>query len=266
MLGAQVASLTVRPQWIGIAFREPDDADLEGMPRWQNIAFRYPHCILVNRRGRRFCDESWGPSYVPALSHADIDAPAVANQPFWAVFDSRHRARYRVGLAMPGEPLSPAIVSAPTIRELAEKCGIDADGLEAQIARFNPAADAGEDPEFGRGTRPQARANGDRSQPNPNLGPVSEPPFYAVRMEASSIGIPTAGLVGDSEARVLDWWGAPIDGLYVAGNSMAMLDLGIGYNSGLANTRGITFAYIAARHAAGTGTASPPKTIAQVEI
>ncbi|HEY1145012.1 MAG TPA: FAD-binding protein [Allosphingosinicella sp.] len=267
MLGAQVASITVRPQWIGIAFREQADIDAEGMPRWQNIAFRNPHCILVNRRGRRFCDESWGPSYVPALSHADIDAPAVANQPFWVVFDSRHRARYRVGLAMPGEPLSPAIVSAPTIRELAEKCGIDADGLEAQIARFNPAAEAGEDAEFGRGTRPQARANGDRShQPNPNLGPVSDPPFYAVRMEASSIGIPTAGLVGDSAARVLDWWGAPIDGLYVAGNSMAMLDLGIGYNSGLANTRGITFAYIAARHAAGTGTASSPKTIAQVEI
>lgn len=268
MLGARVASLSVRPQWVGLAFREPGDIDAEGMPRWQNIAFRNPGCILVNRRGRRFCDESWGPSYVPALGHADIDAPGVANQPFWAVFDSRHRARYRVGLAMPGEPLSPAVRSAPTIRELAELCGIDADGLDAQIARFNPAAEQGEDPEFGRGTRPQARANGDRShQPNPNLGALGEPPFYAVRMEASAIGIPTAGLVGNGNAQVLDWQDSPIDGLYVTGNSMAMLDLGIGYNSGLANTRAITFAYIAAHHAAGADrNPALPQSTATLEI
>jgi FAD binding domain-containing protein len=41
------------------------------------------------------------------------------------------------------------------------------------------------------------------------------------------------------------------DGLYAAGNSMALLDLGGCYQSGAANTRGMTFGSPAARHALG---------------
>jgi 3-oxosteroid 1-dehydrogenase len=50
---------------------------------------------------------------------------------------------------------------------------------------------------------------------------------------------------------VISYRGRPIDGLYVAGNSMAMTDLGAGYTSGMANTRGMVNGHLAARHAAG---------------
>ena len=202
MLGAQVASMTARPQWVGLSFRSPDECDEEGIPLWQNVGFRLPHSVLVNRHGRRFCDESWGPSYVAALAHADIDRPGLVNQPFWAVFDSRHRARYRVGFSAPGDPLPAVVVSAPTLRALGASMGVDPAGLELQVERFNRFADQGEDPDFHRGERAQARANGDKNAAHPNLGSVAEPPFFAVKMEACSIGIPTAGLVSDRHGRV----------------------------------------------------------------
>jgi 3-oxosteroid 1-dehydrogenase len=251
ILGAQVASISARPQWIGLNFKS-GQTDEEGAPIYRSISTRNPFIIMVNRRGRRFCDESWGPSYVGALSHTDIDAPGVANQPFWAVFDSAHQRRYPMRKSATDASMPEGVLQANTLAELARLAGIDADGLVAQVAEFNRHAARGEDPAFGRGTRAQGRANGDPTfEPNPNLGPLTEAPFYAVKLEAASIGIPTAGLVGDTQARVLDWRDKPIEGLYVAGNSMAMLDLGVGYNSGVGNTRGMVFGYLAARHAAG---------------
>ena len=44
--------------------------------------------------------------------------------------------------------------------------------------------------------------------------------------------------------------GHAIPGLSVVGNSAALLDIGGGYQSGMSNLRAITWAYIAARHAA----------------
>jgi 3-oxosteroid 1-dehydrogenase len=251
ILGAQVLSISARPQWVGLNFKS-GVTDEEGLPVYRSISTRNPFIIMVNRHGRRFCDESWGPSYVGALSHTDIAAPGVANQPFWAVFDAAHQRRFPMRKSATDASLPEGVLQANSLAELARLAGIDADGLVAQVAEFNRHAVKGEDPAFARGTRPQGRANGDPThKPNPNLGPLTEAPYYAVKLEAASIGIPTAGLVGDTQARVLDWRDRPIEGLYVAGNSMAMLDLGVGYNSGLGNTRGMVFGYLAAKHAAG---------------
>jgi hypothetical protein len=49
---------------------------------------------------------------------------------------------------------------------------------------------------------------------------------------------------------VLHVRGAPIPGLYAAGNSAAPLDIGAGYQSGLSNLRGLVGGYLAALHAA----------------
>jgi 3-oxosteroid 1-dehydrogenase len=47
--------------------------------------------------------------------------------------------------------------------------------------------------------------------------------------------------------------GHPIAGLYAAGNSAALRDLGAGYQSGTSNMRAITWGWIAGRHAAAAG-------------
>ena len=60
-----------------------------------------------------------------------------------------------------------------------------------------------------------------------------------------------AGLRTDEHARALDETGAPIPGLYAVGNDMASI-LGGNYSGGgITLGPGMTFGYIAGRHAAG---------------
>ena len=49
----------------------------------------------------------------------------------------------------------------------------------------------------------------------------------------------------------MGWDGEAIEGLYLAGNSVARLDNGAVMQSGMSNARGLTHGYLAGRHAAG---------------
>jgi 3-oxosteroid 1-dehydrogenase len=143
---------------------------------------------------------------------------------------------------------------AGTISELASKTGIDAKQLEATIATFNSHAEKGEDPEFGRGTHPWSTwMCGDPfHKPNPNLGSLLKPPFYAVELKRmGGTAIPSAGLLTDHHSRVMGWDDKPIAGLYAAGNSVARMETGAVMQSGISNARGMTHGWLAARHATG---------------
>ena len=50
-------------------------------------------------------------------------------------------------------------------------------------------------------------------------------------------------------AKLMIFRGKPIRGLYAAGNSAALIDVGSGYQSEVSNTRGIAWGWIAAHHA-----------------
>jgi 3-oxosteroid 1-dehydrogenase len=143
---------------------------------------------------------------------------------------------------------------ADTLDELAAMIGIDAGGLAATVARFNTYAEKGEDPDFGRGTHPWSEwMCGDPfHKPNANLGPLLKAPFYAVEMKRmGGTGIPSSGLLTDKHSRVVGWDDKPIEGLYAAGNSVARLETGAVMQSGISNARGMTYGWLAARHACG---------------
>ena len=152
---------------------------------------------------------------------------------------------------MPGVDVPETLLKkADTPRELAEKLGIDPDGLEASIARFNTFADGEVDPDFGRGRYPwAAKMVGDRSRKNQQLGPLDKPPYYGVKLTAVGVGVNAVGLKTNASGQVMHVRGRPIDGLYAAGNSAALLDIGAGYQSGLSNLRGMVWGWIAAQHA-----------------
>ncbi len=214
----------------------------------------HPHSMIVNRSGSRFCDDSFYPDVATKVGRFDGQEDGMVNWPAWLVFDENFREKYGILPAFPGEPVPEGMATtAGSIEELARLTGIDADGLAATVARFNGFCATGIDEDFGRGTVPWGRLmTGDpRMGENQNLGPLEKPPYYAVRLERVVMGVPTAGLEVDDKARVINVQGEPIPGLFAAGNAATWRDIGGGYNSGIANTRGLVQGYLAARHVAG---------------
>lgn len=216
-----------------------------------------PRTIYVDADGRRFCNES--NSYMEvgkAMYERNKTSRAV---PCWLIFDDRYRKRYAHVRSHPGyfprEMLeSGKLKKADTLAELAQLCGIDADGLAETIDHFNQHARKGLDPEYGRGASAYNKALGDpnRKLPNPAVGPIDEAPYYACEVLPGDIGT-CGGLLTDEHARVLGPDDQPIPGLYATGNSTATV-MGrhyLGPGASIANT--MVFGYLAARHAAGAG-------------
>ena len=210
----------------------------------------YPHSMVVNRAGRRFFDESSFQKGVRAIKSFDQANRNFPNLPCFMIFDRRFQERYSFAERPPGAPAPDWLARADTLAGLAAGLGIDASALEETAASFNRGAEQGRDPEFGRGDFLWIQVlSGDSSHPiHPNLAPVSQPPFYGVRLHPS--GSSSAGLLTDAEARVLHVRGHPIAGLYACGSAAAQTDFGVGYQGGLLLVRGMTFGYLAARHAA----------------
>lgn len=210
-----------------------------------------PGCLLVNAAGRRFVNEA--APYVDVV-HAMYRAhsPETAHVPAWLVFDQRYRTRYPFAARAPRRPLPASwyaagvCVRAESLTALAEAIEVPATALTATVQRFNEAARHGRDEDFGRGASAYERYYGDPfNRPNPCLGPLSRPPFHAVRIVPGDLGT-KGGLSTDERARVLRPDGTAIAGLYAAGNTSALV-MGRTY-AGPGATLGpaMTFGYIAA--------------------
>jgi 3-oxosteroid 1-dehydrogenase len=174
--------------------------------------------------------------------------------PCWLIFDDRYRKRYAHLRSSPGRfPRklleSGKLKQAWALDDLARMCGIDAAGLSETVERFNEHAVQGIDPDYGRGESAYNRALGDPNRRvHPCLGPIDEPPYYAVEVVPADIGT-CGGLVTNERAQVLDKRGNPIEGLYATGNITATV-MGrryLGPGASIANT--MVFGYVAARHA-----------------
>ena len=252
--GAQTAAV---PDITSLGVPMPGAEDGEGAPLWASAlqSIGQPHIIVVNRAGKRFGDESFYRGFYYKIDEIDGKTQTHPNFPCWMILDSQAKTKYPVLGVLPDqdwpEELGP---SADTIAELARKTGIDEDQLEQTVARFNAFCAKGHDDDFGRGERVWSHwmCGDPYQQPNPNLGEVSQGPFYAVELKRlGGSAIPSAGLLSDQHCRALDWHNAPIPGLYVAGNSAARMETGAVMQSGLSNARGMTHGWLAARHAAG---------------
>lgn len=224
-----------------------------------------PGSIGVVSTGRRFVNEANGYyDYVDAMFSAAPDGEPVQS---WQVADSTFVRRYPLGMAKPFPvPLFPYVrngylVKGRTLRELAEKCGIDPDGLEDTVAEFNENARRGVDPDFHRGGTEFNRYGGDpKVGPNPSLAPVENGPFYAVKVRPGSFGT-FAGIAADGRARVLGEDGSPVRGLYTAGNDRASVMGGFYPAGGINLGPALTFGYVAGREMAqGTAQGTAQET------
>ncbi|RKT14182.1 3-oxosteroid 1-dehydrogenase [Paraburkholderia sp. RAU2J] len=235
--------------------RAPDGSPL---PFMHHLDLSLPFSIMVDQDGRRFCDEAGAYMEIGQRMYQRQKETGKA-VPSWVVMDSRQRKYYPWGTAMQGQiPQqwldSGYMIKAGSISELAQKCGIDAAGLQDTVTRFNGFCKSGVDSDYGRGSRAFDRCHGDPTiKPNPNLGPIEQAPFYAVRMYPGDVGT-AGGLVTDEYARVLKEDGSLIPGLYATGNCTASV-VGRCYpGAGSSIGASFVFGYIAALHASGTQT------------
>jgi succinate dehydrogenase/fumarate reductase flavoprotein subunit len=211
-----------------------------------------PHSLMVNRQGRRFCNEAANYSALAGAFHAfDPQSYDYPNQPAWLVFDASYRARYPIDTVMPADPLPDWVVEAPSLIVLAETIGVDGAALAATVERFNGFARAGVDADFQRGTSAYDHFYGDRSRCGTavTLGPVERAPFYAVRVHMGMLGT-NGGPQTDASARILGHDGQPVAGLYGAGNVIACPTGGVYAGAGGTLGPALTFGYIAGRAAA----------------
>ena len=253
-IGARIARV---PDITSLGFVVPGEEDEEGHALWRSAlpVIGQPHTIVVNRMGKRFGNEAFYRQFYYTIDIIDGGNQTHPNFPCWVVIDSQVREKYPFGAIMPQQEWPKGFgVIAQSIGELAGKIGVDRRGLESTVKTFNAHAEKGEDPEFGRGTHPWSvwMCGDPFHKPNPNLGPLVKPPFYAVELRRmGGTAIPSAGILADHHGRALGWDDKPIDGLYVAGNSMARMETGAVMQSGISNARGMTYGYLTGRHAAG---------------
>ena len=140
-----------------------------------------PGAMLVNRAGKRFVNECTTYMDLPkTFYNFDPVAQEHPNYPAWAIFDDACKSKNIIFTMMPGEPAPDWVDQAPTIRELAERIGIDPDGLEEQVDRFNRFAAEGVDPDFERGAKAYGPHTGGDYDPKRTLSPLETPPFYAL--------------------------------------------------------------------------------------
>ncbi len=226
----------------------------DGSPRAQPVLIErtLPRSLIVNRAGRRFCNEAVNYSAIAGAFHSfDPASYGYPNQPAWLIFDHAYKLRWPVAGAMPGPQVPSWMESGATLAELAAKLGLPAAALETTVARFNADAALGIDREFGRGEADYDHFYGDRSQPGARatLGPLTDAPFYAVPLHLGVLGT-NGGARTDAFARVLGHDGQPIAGLYAAGNVIACPTGSVYAGAGGTLGPALTFGYIAGRQAA----------------
>jgi succinate dehydrogenase/fumarate reductase flavoprotein subunit len=204
-----------------------------------------PRQIMVNAAGQRFADEAQPYNEIGKALHRQ-------DGPVHLIFDQAYRARYPMPGVPRDGPVPGWVACGESLAALAGRIGVPAGALADPVRRWNDACAAGADRDFGRGEGAYERFCGDpAARPNPSLGPLDEPPYYAVEVLAGTIGT-KGGPVTDADGAVLGLAGAPVPGLYAAGNAAAFWTADGYPGPGATLAVAMTMGYRAGRHAART--------------
>lgn len=210
--------------------------------------------IAVTRKGKRFVNEASSyHAFVQAMFNACRGQDEICA---YLIADKNTVNRWGIGYVKPfpvprGHHIrSGYLLRGETLADLARQAEIDAETLEQTVRQFNANARAGIDPEFHRGESLYDQYLGDPDRKDsPNLAPVEEGPFYAVKLVPSELGT-FAGILTDEHARVIGENNTAIKGLYAVGNDMMSVMGGSYPGAGITLGPGMTFGFVAGRHIA----------------
>ncbi|GAB3570718.1 FAD-dependent tricarballylate dehydrogenase TcuA [Amycolatopsis endophytica] len=223
-------------QWDGF-HAEPVD------PRADNpeaLVMVFPYGILVNKLGERFLDEGRG----TVDETYESTARAVWAQPDGIAYFITDRRFEQVGDRERGLLTGRKPVTADSLDELAAALGLPAQRLADTVAAYNSSVVDGE---FDW-RRPDGKHTEGLTPPKSNWAlPVDEAPLLAYPV-ACAIVFTFGGLETDADARVVDEQGAPIPGLYAAGECTGIYH--DKYPGGTSVLRGMVFGRVAGQTAA----------------
>lgn len=194
----------------------PYEGEVRGAPAGD---YYMPHSMVVNRHGQRFMNEK-AMNFAIAFDERDPESGAPLHLPAWRIYDSQFASKYP--LALPKTNAFATLFKDQTLRALAGQIGVDPAGLDETAARFSSFARSGQDEDFGRGETfwDRHRMADPKNEPNPTLGTIEAPPFYAYPFKASFLGT-KGGPRTNERGQVVDQQSEIIPGLYAAGNVMA---------------------------------------------
>jgi succinate dehydrogenase/fumarate reductase flavoprotein subunit len=218
------------------------------------IVQKYPHfggnalpgTLIVGPSGQRFVNEASNYHHIGReMNRLNIGTA-------YFIADERYVTNRGLGLVKPGRVgrstflASGYLKKANDVRALARLLGIEPERLAVTVSRFNEFAARGIDSDFGRGTSRFDQASGDpRHRPNPNIGALQQPPYYAVALHPGSAST-AMGLKTTPDAQLLDRNGTPIAGVYAVGLDQNSFVGGTLPAGGVLIGSGVVFGYRAA--------------------
>ena len=194
-----MAAVRVGGYLVGMDFIQSTPGAPSGKKMKIILNSRVAESIYVDKRGNRIVDEG---------SRRDVIRDAVLGTPehyAYTVVDNETYQKYNSAVhksVEEGIAINEAW-TAPTLRELAEKMGVDPDGLEAGVKRYNSFVDAKKDEDFGKAERNLTKK-------------IEKGPFWAC-YTGMTVHHTMGGLNCNTKAQCLDWTGAVIPRLYAAG-------------------------------------------------
>lgn len=243
--GSNTGDGIIMGMWAGAAKQETDcpmlwDGTTPGPGIFVSIA-RQPW-LYVNILGERYANEDAPFGYT---ANQDIQQPESSK---WAVWDANWNTdREKFGGTVCENMHIPTfwtdesyanymekgvIIEADTIEALAEKMGVPSDTFVANVKRYNELVEKGVDDDFGKDPK--------------MLTAIVKGPFGAAKV-GTAVLVTLDGLRINTDMQVLDTNGAPIAGLYAAGNASGDFfsnDYSINCQ-GVSHGRALTFGWIA---------------------
>ncbi len=210
------------------------------------VVYAFPYGIVVNQRAERFFDEGKD-SFDSTFEELAFEIWRNQQQKAFFIGDQTTLGIEHVNAIILTD--QPPVI-APTLGELAAGLGLSPAALESTVSAYNAAIGPGA---FNPHVRDGRSARGIKPPKSNWAFPLKSPPFIAYPLTCA-ITFTFGGIKTDSLARVVTPAGAPIPGLYAAGEVTGLYYHH--YPAGTSVLRAATFGRIAGAHAASLNAAA----------